>query len=426
MNDSSVQAWQLQPKLFGHPKGLTFLILTGIWETSALVGMRTVLVYYLVKQLQMSPRDAIGIYALFSASGILGIFGGVAADKVLGLRRAVIFGTLAMAIGLFALPLRPLLYPALLFIAIGNGFVRPTLAAQVGLLYAADDPQRDVAFTNYYVGVNIGALVAPLVYGTVGEFYGWHWSFVAAGTGMLLSLLIYFNAGMLIPRSQPQHQQEATCGLSRGDMPNILLLLLVGLAGVFFFSAYGQIGGAIALWADTGVDRGIAMGGWHFTIPVTWVQSLNPLFIILLIPVINLLALRFDRKPAAGREFYKMIIGSLLLALSFLILAMASLHHGKTSLIWLIISQVPFTLAELYFTPIGLGVFSKYGVRGFAAGALSLWSMAAMIGNAGSGWVGQLWDRLSPAAFFATVAAITLVTTAILPFARRLSFKIKI
>jgi POT family proton-dependent oligopeptide transporter len=425
MKDASIPVLPIRPNLFGHPKGLTFLILTGMWETSALVGMRTVLVYYLVKQLHMSDRDAIGLYGLFSASGILGIVGGVTADKVLGLRRAVILGTVAMAIGLFALTLPSLLYPALLLIAVGNGFVRPTLAAQVGLLYAIDDPRRDTAFTNYYVGVNVGALVAPLVYGTVGEFYGWSWSFVAAGAGMLLSLLVYFTAGIWIPRSQPQRTHDTSGAATGSDMRNVLLLVLVGLAGVFFFSAYGQIGGTIALWADTGVNRDVVFGAWRFTIPVTWMQSLNPLYVILLVPLVNVLALRFDRTPSAGREFKKMIVGTILLALSFLILAAVSGQGGKASWLWLVVSQLPFTLAELYFTPIGLGVFSKYAVRGFAAGALSLWSVAAMMGNAGSGWLGQLWGRLPASGFFATVAAVAMVTALMLPVARRLSFKIK-
>ncbi|HEX3138921.1 MAG TPA: peptide MFS transporter, partial [Rhizobacter sp.] len=175
---------------FGQPKGLTVLFLTEMWEKFSFFGMRALQIYYMIKQLHFSQADASLVYGLYAGGVYLTpIVGGYIADRWLGRRRAIIGGGLLMALGHFTLASEALFFPGLALIAIGNGLFLPNLPSQVGDLYAAGDPRRGGAYNVYYVGINLGALLAPLVCGTLGEVYGWHVGFGAAGIGMILGLL---------------------------------------------------------------------------------------------------------------------------------------------------------------------------------------------------------------------------------------------
>lgn len=409
------------PPLYGHPRGLTFLVLTGIWETAALFGMRTVLIYYLVKQLQLPTAEAMNVYSLFSASALLGLFGGYAADRFLGLRRAVVVGLVLMAAGLFALMSSALLMTGLVVIAIGNGLVRPTLVAQVGLLYAADDPRRDKAFTHYYVGCNVGATIAPLMFGTIGELYGWSWSFLVSGSGMLIAIAFYFWGWRSLTDGRVQAHDDVAGASQDAASPTAALVLLglVWLVGVLFWAAYGQIGTTIALWADASVDRSVHLGSYSFEFPATWFQAVNPLFIFALAPLVAWFSSRTHERLSIGAELRKLALGVVLLACAFVMLAGASAGSGgSTSWIWLVLALAPFTLAELYFVPVGMGLFSRLALKGYVALFVSLWSLAMMMGNAASGWLAHLWEPLTPPAFFIVAGAVALAGLLILPIAR--------
>jgi POT family proton-dependent oligopeptide transporter len=406
--------------LFGHPRGLTFLVLTGIWETAALFGMRVVLVYYLVKQLQLPTTEAMNVYSLFSASALLGLFGGYAADRFLGLRRAVIVGLLLMAAGLFALMSPALLMMALVTIALGQGLVRPTLVAQVGLLYAADDPRRDKAFTHYYVGSNVGATIAPLMFGTVGELYGWSWSFLVSGLGMLVAVVCYLWGWRAVKDGHVERADDATVATTAGTgiATSLVVLGLVWLTGVLFWAAYGQLGTSIALWADASVDRSVQLGSHSFEFPATWFQAVNPLLIFAFAPLMAWLSSRTHERLSIGAELRKLASGAVLLAIAFAILAGASAGGGSTNWAWLVLAIAPLTLAELYFVPVGMGLFSRLAVKGYIALFVSLWSLAMMMGNAASGWLAHLWGPLSPPLFFVLAGAVALMGLLILPVAR--------
>ena len=178
--------------LAGHPKGLSTIFLTEMWERFSYYGMRALLVLYLVDRLDYARGDALEVYATYTALVYLSpILGGYLADRWLGNRRAVLIGALLMSAGHFAMAFEPLLNLALGLLIAGNGFFKPNLASLVGQLYAPDDPRRDGGFTIYYMGVNLGAFLAPLVCGTLGEKLGWHWGFAAAGVGMLLGLAVF-------------------------------------------------------------------------------------------------------------------------------------------------------------------------------------------------------------------------------------------
>jgi len=191
---SSQQTW------FGQPRGLTILFLTEMWEQFSYYGMRALLVYYMTKQLMIGQERASIIYGTYTAMAYFTpIFGGMIADRWLGKRRAVIIGGSIMAAGHFMMTFEPLFYVALATIALGNGLFLPSLPSQIDGLYRPDDQRRGWAYNVYYVGVNIGGFLAPLICGTLGEFYGWHWGFGAAGVGMLSGLLIYTLGGKYLP-----------------------------------------------------------------------------------------------------------------------------------------------------------------------------------------------------------------------------------
>ena len=185
MNTAAEKTW------FGQPRGLTILFLTQMWELFSYYGMRTLLVYYMTKQLLFAQDKASVIYGTYTAMAYFTpILGGAIADRWLGKRNAVMIGGGIMAIGHFVMAFEPMFYVALATIALGNGLFLPSLPSQINDLYAADDPRRGRAYNVYYVGLNVGGLLAPLVCGTLGELYGWHYGFGAAGVGMFLGLLI--------------------------------------------------------------------------------------------------------------------------------------------------------------------------------------------------------------------------------------------
>ncbi len=243
---------------FGQPRGLTVLFLTNMWEQFSYFGMRALLVYYMTSTLLFGQEKASSIYGFYTAFAYFTpIIGGTIADRWLGKRRAVIIGATVMAAGHFMMAFEPAFYVALATIALGNGLFLPTLPSQINDLYAADDPRRPWAYNVYYVGVNVGAFLAPLVCGFLGETYGWHYGFGAAGVGMLAGLLIYLWGQRHLPREQAPAPpaQIRRPGHRIAGRDTFLLLLGIGLAVTVFRGAYEQIGNTFALWMRDDVNR---------------------------------------------------------------------------------------------------------------------------------------------------------------------------
>ena len=316
----------IQSPWFGQPRGLTILFLTEMWEIFSYYGMRSLLVYYMTKQLMMGQQQSSFIYGAYTAIAYFTpILGGMIADRWLGKRRAVIIGGSIMAAGHFMMTFEPLLYAALATIALGNGLFLPSLPSQINDLYKPDDQRRAWAYNVYYVGINIGGFLAPLVCGTLGEFYGWHWGFGAAGVGMLAGLVIYIVGGRYLPDPVHAAKPAARAGAAAGShRATFILLFAIGLAVTVFRAAYEQIGNTVALWADVGVDRATAF----MTIPMTWFQSLNPLLVFLMTPA---LLAHWRRRAATGREptsMHKMATGALIVAAAYLLLASRGVACG--------------------------------------------------------------------------------------------------
>ena len=397
------QAW------FGQPRGLTVLFLTNMWEQFSYYGMRALLVYYMTKSLLLGQGTASLVYGTYTACAYFTpIVGGVVADRFLGKRRAVIIGASIMAAGHFMMAFDGLFYPALATIALGNGLFLPTLPSQINDLYAADDPRRGWAYNVYYVGLNIGGFLAPLICGTLGEVYGWHYGFAAAGVGMVAGLLIYLWGGKYLP-AEPT-RAAATQARGSFDRSTIGVLVAVALSVTVFRGAYEQVGNTVALWADAAVDR--RSGG--MMIPMTWFQSLNPLLVMVMTP--PLLAL-WRRRAAAGhpgQATRRMAAGAFVVAGAYLILAAVAANSGRADWRWLIVFFTVFTLGELFVLPTGLGLFARLAPRGLGATTVAAWYLTIFSGSLSAGLVGTLWTRLSHAAFFSLLAGIACVAAILL------------
>jgi proton-dependent oligopeptide transporter, POT family len=398
---------------FGQPRGLTILFLTEMWEIFSYYGMRSLLVYYMTKQLLIGQEKSSLIYGTYTAMAYFTpVIGGVISDRWLGKRRAVIIGGSIMAAGHFMMTFEPLFYAALATIALGNGLFLPSLPSQINDLYKPDDPRRGWAYNVYYVGINIGGFLAPLVCGTLGEFYGWHWGFGAAGVGMVAGLIIYIAGGKYLPEQGAIKRKELRDTPIRRGRETALLLLGVGLAVTIFRGAYEQVGNTVALFADAGIDRTTSA----LTIPMTWFQSLNPLLVFLMTPA---LLAYWRRRANSGREsssMQKMATGAMIVAIAYLMLAFAAWFagDGRASWIWLVAYFVVFTLGELFILPTGLGLFARLAPPSLGATTVAAWFFAIFTGSFAAGVVGTMWSGTSHSVYFVMVAAISMVAAGVL------------
>jgi POT family proton-dependent oligopeptide transporter len=406
---------------FGQPRGLTILFLTEMWEIFSYYGMRALLVYYMTKQLLIGQEKASLIYGVYTSMAYFTpIFGGIIADRLLGKRRAVIIGGAIMAAGHFMMAFEPLFYFALAAIALGNGLFLPTLPSQINSLYRADDPRRGWAYNVYYVGINIGGCLAPLICGTLGEYYGWHWGFGAAGVGMLAGLLIYIFGGKYLPPQPAASKDPAVAAgavrRSGNFRTTFILLFAVVIAVTVFRSTYEQMGNTVALWTDVGITRGVSIMNFSMTIPMTWFQALDPALVILMTPFLLAHWRRRARAGVEGSAMRKMALGALIVGGAYLLLAGVAFAEGsgRGSWLWLVLFYVIFTLGELYILPTGLGLFARLAPLGFGATTVAAWFFATCSGSAAAGLVGTLWTGRSHAQFFCILTALSALAAVML------------
>src|SRR4051794_26915706 len=424
--------------VLGHPRGLAVLFATEMWERFSYYGMQALLVLYMVNHLLQPERAATviaygpikaALEALFGplsaqalASQIYGlytglvyltpVFGGLLADRILGPRRTVILGAVLMATGHFMMAFERWFFAALLLLILGNGAFKPNISTQVGGLYAPGDPRRDRAYSIFYVGVNLGAFLAPLVCGTLGESAGWHYGFGAAGVGMLAGLAIYLGGSRLLPGERPAGRpvgHPASRPIEPDERRALAGLFLLCLPLSLFWAAYEQQGNTIALWADDFTDRSVDLVLWSGEIPVTWFQAVNPLLIFAFTPlVVGLWSWQAERgrEPSTGA---KMALGCLGAALANLIMAFAAYATeagGKASWLWLLAYFVVLTLAELYVSPIGLSLASKVAPARLLSVTMGLWLGTNFLGNLAAGWLGGFWERMDKGSFFLMLALV--------------------
>ncbi len=401
----------------GHPKGLFILFLTEMWERFSYYGMRTLLIYYMVKQLMYSHAEASQVYGLYSGFVYFTpFFGGLLADRYLGQRKSVVIGALLMTLGHFVMAFESMFYPALVLLILGNGAFKPNISTQVGNLYAEDDPRRDRAFSIFYVGINLGAFFSPLVCGTLGELYGWHYGFSVAGVGMVVGLLIYlYGRRHLAPDNIDKQKQRKTSQKPaeaidrKEEKGRIFVLIIMCLVVILFWAAYEQQGNTIAMWADSDTNRHIF--GWE--VPATWFQAVNPMFIFLFTPLITMYWGWKTKHKGDSSSSIKMGVGCLLVAAAFTLLAGVAISYDAdgipVSMFWLIGYTAILTLGELYLSPVGLSFVTQLAPSRMTSMFMGVWFMAQFAGNYLAGYLGTFWDVWSKEKFFLVIAIIVAV-----------------
>lgn len=407
--------------LFGHPPGLTVLFTTQMWAEFSFFGLQALLVYYMTKHLHFSQAKSSLIYGAYGAAAFFSpFFGGLIADRWLGRTPSVIIGGVLMMLGHFAMAFEALLFPALALVAIGNGLFIPPLAIQVGSLYAADDPRKAYAYSAYYMGINLGGLLAPLVCGTLGELYGWHWGFTAAGVGMALGLVIYTSFRHYLP-AEPERTRSSdapgTLATPTVRQHVAILLLMIGMV-VLFRVGYEQSGNVIALWVSDRTDRSVHLLGRAFVIPATWFQSINPLLIILGTPLLIRLWRRGRAKESISHLLRRMSMGCILASLAMVIMIAAAAASGpsgaRVSSLWVFAYFVLLTAGELFVLPVGLALVETLAPLRFASMAMGGWYIAKFLGSLLAGFMGAYWLVIPPTAFFGLGLGSTLLAAACL------------
>ncbi len=423
--------------VLGHPPGLFVLFFTEMWERFSYYGMRSLLVLYMVDHLFLQPDvgqkvlgfDVVkgGLEAIFGplapqplSSQIYGLytafvfftpfFGGMLADRVIGRRRTVILGAALMAAGHFLMAVESLFFPALLMLILGNGAFKPNISTQVGSLYPQGDPRRDRAFTIFYMGINLGAFFSPLVCGTLGQRFGWHYGFGAAGVGMVAGLCLYLlGQGTLAPDiiTKAGGREEMKKPLTPAEWKRIWALVLLCALNIIFWGIFEQQGNTMQLWADRNTD-------WNFLgleVPSTWLQAMNPMMIFIFAPLLNMFWARQSRRHSEPSSIMKMAIGCFLAGASYVVMMLAAHGTGpeeRRSVAWLFGSISILTLGELYLSPIGLSLVTKVAPARVVSMMMGVWFLSSFFGNYFAGFLGTFWERMSRESFFLMLTGLGL------------------
>ncbi len=395
-----------------HPPGLYVLFFTEMWERFSYYGMRSLLVYYMIKHLQFTQVRSSEIYGLYTGFVYFTpLFGGMLADRLLGQRRTVILGGALMAIGHFLMAVESMFFPALAFLVLGNGAFKPNISTQVGALYPPGDHRRDRAFSTFYMGINLGAFFSPIVCGTLGEKIGFHWGFAAAGVGMVIGLLVYLRgqkhlAPDLIMQRKRGIRQKSSEPMSREDWLKIGAIFVMMALSVVFWSVYEQQGNTMALWADNNTDRMI----FSWEMPASWFQSFNPFMIFILVPMLNMFWHALDRRGKEPSSIAKMGIGCILLAFAFLVLIPPARELAivpKASLWWLTVCTFVLTVGEIYLSPIGLSLVTKIAPTRIVSMMMGVWFLSSFFGNYLSGYLGTFWEKMPKENFFLMMSSLS-------------------
>jgi len=478
--------------LGGHPRGLTTLFFTEIWERFSYYGMRALLILFMVKTaadggLGYDTKKAAAIYGTYTMSVyLLSILGGFIADNFIGARRSVLIGGIIIACGHFAMAFsaQSTFFAGLVLIALGTGLLKPNISTMVGSLYSPTDERRDAGFSIFYMGINIGAFLAPLVTGYLAQstswkaqlsswgldpVHSWHWGFAAAGVGMTFGLVMYVLQRERLaqvghaPSIEPNHGRPwgklalvalgslaLIAAMKASDQYPALVYVLFALQIaailffafkptidskriaailVFFFAAeifwaiFEQTGSTISLFADKLTHNEIF--GQSF--PSSWWQSVNSIWVILLAPVFAFLWISLGSKqPSSPMKF---VLGLLFVALSFVLMVPAAklTAEGKVGPLWLVGLFFLQTVGEMLLSPVGLSTMTKLAPQRLLGMVMGIWFLAAALGNKLAGVLAGEFksdnaDQL--ATFFwhqaLAVGVCTLVLFALVPWVKKL------
>lgn len=428
---------------WGHPRGLFYLFFAELWERFSFYGMRALLTLYMTKALLFTDEMSFGIYAAYmSLVYVTPMIGGTLADQFLGYRRSINLGGILMALGHFFLTIETpfFFYTSLALIIVGNGFFKPNISSFVGSLYQQGDTRRDSGFTIFYMGINIGGAIAPLICAWFAETYGWHYGFVLAGIGMLAGLLTFHrgikkdifgekgkipNPSTFYNKKWGMHQGnlitlfaflsvpffaliiyfyqyehylvgivslilvfyiiKILTSLSRKERNKLLVAVYFTVLATLFWAIFEQAGSSLTLFADRNVNL--------IGINAAQTNSINSTFIILLAIPFSMLWTFLSQRNMNPNSAIKFAIGLLLTGLSFMIFASSAQNvneMAQTPMFYLILGYFVITVGELFLSPIGLSKMTELSPIKYVAFIMGVWFSSSFYGHFFAGKIAQL------------------------------------
>ena len=425
--------------IFGHPRGLLFIGGTELWDRISFHGMQALLVLYMVEQLLLPGHvEHIAGFGILRAvieavtgplstqalaTQIFGlyvglvyftpVFGGALGDRILGRTNTIALGALLMTAGHFCMAFDRSFLLALLLLILGAGCLRGNLAPQLGELYAKEDRRRTAAFQTYGAMINIGAFIAPIVTGFLGQAYGWHFAFGFAGVGMLIGLVIYLSGRRYLPAERPRAGAQVFEPLTSHDRRIIGYLVVLMLGTTMFWIAQSQVWNTYNLWVRDHID--LKFGSW--TMPVPWLQSLDGLAPFIWLPVFLTVWRWQARRGREPGEFGKMAIGCVIFGASTMLLALATTFAevgGKAPLLWAIAFHMGSNIGWLYFSPLATALYSRAAPNAVNATMMGVNSLSVFLGSVISGRLGGLYEKLDPARFWTLHAVVVCLGGAVI------------
>jgi POT family proton-dependent oligopeptide transporter len=407
-----------------HPKGLYVLFFTEMWERFSYYGNRAILSLFMIKALLYDNSTTSSIYGYYTGFVYLtALFGGYIADKYWGNRKSIFIGGALMTIGQFLLAFCGQIYSnrgfaqvffiaGLFFLIVGNGFFKPNISTMVGTLYPENEiHRRDSAFTIFYMGINVGAFLGPLICGGLGDTGSpadFKWGFFAAGVGMVLGLIHFYvqkdkylvtpdgkSVGLIPVKKDKKsvgYVKDAT--LTHIEKQRISVIFIISFFVIFFWAAYEQAGVSLTFFAESQTDRVIRWLG-NYSIPASFFQSINPVVIFIFAPAFAWLWTKLGSKDKEPSSPLKMSIGLMVLGLGYVVLAIGGsiAQTGiKVNPMWLVVAYSFHTFGELCLSPIGLSVVTKLSPAKFMSLLMGVWFLA----NAAANWLAGQLSTLYP------------------------------
>ena len=408
---------ELKVLFANHPKGLFTLFMTELWERFSYYGMRAILVLYLISDtnsinpgLGWSNKEALSLYGWYTALVYLAcVPGGIIADKVISHQKAVIYGGSLLCIGHLMLALDNInsFYLGLLFIVLGVGLLKPSISTLVGSIYVDNDLNRDQGFTIFYIGINIGAFIASLLVGYIGEVYGWHYGFSLAGIGMILGQIFFLkgkgNFSKIIRKQKVLPKKR----FSSVEIDRIKLIITASIILIIFWAAFEQAGGLLNIYTYEKTDRYIY--SLDFEIPASWFQSINPLMIILLGFFVSFFWIMIERKKYINSSIMKIAIGIMIMGSGFIFMYFASVEaelFGKSGIHWLLFAYLFITIGELCASPVILSYITKLSPERLVSSIMGIYFASIGLGNKLAGIVGEYSQQLSEKIIFLGITSI--------------------
>ena len=429
-------------QLFGHPTGLYILFFTEMWERFSYYGMRALFVLFLVAETTSSNagfgwtnEEALALYGTYTMLVYLAsVPGGWVADRLLGQRKTVMLGGALLCIGhaVLAFNSEIAFYIGCLFIILGVGGLKPNISSMVGGLYKPKDERRDIGFYIFYMGINIGGFLAPILCGYIGEKYNWHYGFGLAAIGMLLGQGVYLwgqkylvHVGNKMSVKNEADRVLLERPLTKIEKDRVKVLLISFLLIILFWAAFEQAGGLMKLYASQKTDRNFF---GLFEIPASVFQSVNSFFIITLATAVGAFWVRWKKKGKEASSIFKIALGLVIMALGFGFMAAASAQYaqeGSSAMYWVILAFLFHTVGELCASPVSLSYITKLAPLKYASIIMGLYWAATGLGNKVAGKIGELSQSLGEFEIFLGIAIvwsiIGLLVIAVLKPLKRLS-----